>query len=133
MTKISPMLAVRDGKAAIAFYQAAFGASVRWMIDAGGHVVAGLDIGGAEVFLADESPESGTRAPVSSGHTTVRIELFVDDPEATHARALAAGAKPRSPMIQHDHATTSGGSFRMLQGSVIDPSGHVWLIGKFLE
>jgi len=133
MTKICPMLAVHDGKAAIAFYEAAFGATVRWMIDAGGHVVAGLDVGGAEVFLADESPEYGTRAPVSAGHTTVRIELFVDDPAAMHARAVAAGAKERSPVTEYNYPTTSGQPLRMIQGSVVDPSGHFWLIGKFLD
>ena len=40
-TQISPMLAVTDGNAAIAFYQAAFGATLQWHLD-GGHVVAGL-------------------------------------------------------------------------------------------
>ena len=132
MTKISPMLAVGDGKAAIAFYEAAFGARVRWMIDAGGHVVAGLEIDGAEFFLATESPP-GTRGPAAAGFTTVRIELFVDDPVAVHARALAAGATPRSPVVQHEHTTTDAKQFRMLQGSVTDPSGHAWLLGKFLE
>ena len=133
MTQISPMLSVSDGKAAIAFYEAAFGATVRWMIDAGGHVVAGLDIGGAEVFLADESPEHGTRSPVSAGCTTVRIELFVDDPAATHARAVAAGAKLRSPVTELNYPTTSGRPLRMIQGSVVDPSGHMWLVGRFLD
>ena len=43
-TQISPMLAVSDGNAAIEFYQAAFGATLLWHLDAGGHVVAGLSI-----------------------------------------------------------------------------------------
>jgi len=93
MTQISPMLSVGDGKAALAFYQAAFGATVRWTIDAGDHIVAGLDIGGSEFFLADESPRHGTRGPKSAGFTTVRIELFVEDPAAVHARAIAAGRR----------------------------------------
>ena len=80
--QISPMLAVHDGHAAIEFYKAAFGAIVNWLLDAGGHVVAGLSIGGAEFFLAHESPPHGTRSPASVDFTTVRIELFVDDPVA---------------------------------------------------
>jgi PhnB protein len=55
-TQISPMLAVSDGNAAIEFYKAAFGATVLWHLDGGGHVVAGLSIDGAEFFLAHESP-----------------------------------------------------------------------------
>ena len=61
--QIAPMLAVRDGNAAIEFYKLAFGASVLWHLDGGGHIVAGLEIGGAKFFLAHESPEYGTRGP----------------------------------------------------------------------
>jgi uncharacterized glyoxalase superfamily protein PhnB len=132
-TQISPMLAVGDGNAAIAFYQAAFGATVMWSLGSE-HVVAGLSIDGAEFFLASESPAYGTRNPASAGFTTVRIELFVDDPIAVHQRALAAGAKNHSPVEEHHHATTGPRPVkRMLQGAVVDPFGHMWLIGKFLE
>lgn len=132
-TQISPMLAVADGKAAIAFYQQAFGATVTWMIDAGGHVVAGLAIDGAELFLADESPENQVLGPSTAGCTTVRIELFVDDPAAAHARAVAAGATNRSAVTRYEYPTTSGKLLRMDQGSVTDPSGHIWLLGRFLD
>jgi len=133
MTEISPMLSVADGHAAIVFYRAAFGATVLWQIDAGGHVVAGLEIDGAPFFLAHESPAHGTRGPAGAGFTTVRIELFVDDPVAVHARAVAAGAIDRSPVIEHEHATVGPRPIkRMLQGSLVDPFGHMWLVGKFL-
>ena len=56
------MLAVSDGNAAIAFYQAAFGAMVLWDLDG---AVAGLSIDGAPLFLAQESPPHGTRSPAS--------------------------------------------------------------------
>ncbi len=91
-TQISPMLAVGDGNAAVEFYKAAFGATLLWHLDGSGHVVAGLSIDGAKFFLAHESPPHGTRGPASVGFTTVRIELFVDDPIAVHRQALAAGA-----------------------------------------
>ena len=128
------MLAVSDGNAAIEFYAAAFGATVLWRLDGGGHVVAGLEIGGAQFFLAHESPPHGTRAPVSVGFTTVRIELFVDDPVAVHTRALAAGAIDHSPVREHTHETIGPRPIRrMLQGAVTDPFGHIWLVGKFLD
>jgi PhnB protein len=132
--QISPMLAVSDGNAAISFYQAAFGAELLWHLDGGGHVVAGLAIDGAQFFLAHESPEYGTRGPGSVGFTTVRIELFVDDPIAVHRQALAAGAIDHSPVKEHHYQLTGPKPFkRMLQGAVLDPFGHMWLIGKFLE
>lgn len=134
MTEISPMLAVSDGNAAIDFYKAAFGAELLWHLDGDGHIVAGLAIGGAKFFLAHEAPTFGTRGPASVGFTTVRIELFVDDPAAMHKKALAAGATNRSPVQQHTHETIGPKPIKkMLQGSVADPFGHIWLIGKFLE
>jgi PhnB protein len=132
-TQISPMLAVGDGPAAIAFYQAAFGAEVLWQLG-DGHIVAGLAVEGAEFFLATESPEYGTRGPASAGFTTVRIELFVDDPAAVHRRAVEAGATSRSPVVEHNYPMTGVRPItRMLQGSVLDPFGHMWLIGKILR
>jgi PhnB protein len=130
-TQISPMLAVGDGRAAIAFYQQAFGATLLWELEG---AVAGLSIDGAEFFLAEESPQYGTRSPNSAGFTTVRIELFVDDPVGVHGKALTAGAINHSPVKEHTHTTTGPRPIkRMLQGAVIDPFGHMWLIGKFLE
>jgi len=133
-TQIAPMLAVSDGNAAIEFYKAAFDATVLWHLDAGGHVVAGLSIDGAPFFLAHESPPHGTRGPSAVGFTTVRIELFVDDPVAVHKRALAAGAVEHSPIEEHTHEMTGLEPIRrMLQGAVLDPFGHLWLVGKILE
>ena len=130
--RIAPMLAVTDADAAIAFYQRAFGATVRWRLG-GEHVVAGLEIGGAEFFLATESPGNGTRGPSSAGCTTVRIELFVDDPAAVHERAIAAGATEKDPVREHEHETVGPHPIRrMLQGAVINPAGHMWLVGRFL-
>ena len=132
-TQIAPMLAVSDGHAAIEFYQAAFDATVLWHLNRG-HVVAGLSIDGAALFLATESPPHGTRGPSTAGFTTVRIELFVDDPVAVYQRLVAAGAVARDPVVEHAHATVGSRPIkRMLQGSVIDPFGHMWLIGKILE
>ena len=133
-TEITVMLAVSDGAAAVEFYQKAFGAEVYWTIDAGGHIVAGLAIGGARFFLSTESPEFGTRGPLGAGFTTVRIELFVDDPRAVQAKAVSAGAKLRNEVQEHNYDTIGPKPIRrMLQGSVVDPFGHIWLIGRFLD
>ena len=133
-TEITVMLAVNDAQGAVEFYKKAFGAEVYWTIGGDEHMVAGLAIGGARFFLSTESPEFGTRGPSSAGFTTVRIELFVDDPVAVHARAVAAGATLRSEIKEHNYETQGPKPIRrMLQGAVVDPSGHIWLIGKFLD
>lgn len=132
--QISPMLAVGDGSAAIEFYRAAFGATVLWQIGTGADIVAGLSVYGAPLFLAHEAPPHGTRRPASAGFTTVRVELSVDDPFEVHERALRAGAIERSAVVEHQYATTGLQPLRkMLQGAFVDPFGHMWLVGKFLE
>jgi uncharacterized glyoxalase superfamily protein PhnB len=131
--QISPMLAVRDAVAAIEFYKTAFGAVERWRIGNPAQV-AGMSVDGAEFFLAQESPDRGTRSPDLAGHTTVRIELFVDDPQQVQATAIAAGAREGSPVEERRHPTDGPGpDVHLLQGGIIDPFGHVWLIGKFLD
>jgi len=133
MTQISPMLAVSDAAKAIDFYKRAFDAEELWRIGED-DIVAGLSIHGAQLFLASESPEHVTRSPDAIGHTTVRIELFVDDPYEVHRRALAAGATEKDPVREHSYPTIGPKPIkRMLQGSVLDPFGHMWLIGKVLE
>ncbi len=132
--EVFPMLAVDRTDAAIEFYRKAFGASVLWQLGEGADQVAGLEIGGAKFFLATESPEYGTRAPAAAGFTTVRVELFVDDPVAVQRAAIAAGAREHSPVTE-DHFEMAGPKpiRRILQGAVVDPFGHMWLIGKVLE
>ena len=131
-TQISPMLAVSDAAAAIDFYKRAFGGEELWRIGERAEV-AGLSVHGAQLFLARESPPR-TRAPDLAGHTTVRIELFVDDPQGVQEKAIAAGARQGNAVAEHTHETHGPRTrLRMLQGGAIDPFGHLWLIGKFLD
>ena len=59
------------------------------------------------------------------GATTLRVEVFCDDPDAVVARAVAAGADgSRDPVRDH---SAPWGTHR--QGGFVDPFGHVWLVG----
>ena len=80
-----------------------------------------IAIGDARFFVADESPPHGNLSPATLGGTSVRINLLVAYPDATHARAIGAGATEISPVRDEDAGP------RM--GVVRDPFGHVWLIG----
>ena len=55
----------------------------------------------------------------------MRINLIVDDPDATAAQAIGAGASEIFPVADQPYG------FR--QGRVADPDGHHWLIGKPLD
>lgn len=131
--QIAPLLAVSDENKAISFYKAAFGATVAWHMDPTGQLIAALSIDGAQFFLSRESTPPGNRGSASQSVTPVKIQLFVDDPMAAHRKAIAAGAVEREAVREHDRGTQSRAVKRMLQGVLVDPFGHVWLVGKFLE
>jgi len=116
------MLSVRNGRRAIEFYKAAFGAEELFRIDdQTGAVVARLSVRPAEFWVADESPEHFNFSPESLGGGSVRMVVTVTDPDAVFKQAVAAGASIVSPLAdQH--------GWRV--GRIADPFGHHWEIGK---
>src|SRR3954447_3311025 len=86
-TVLSCMLAVPDTPAAVEWYAKALGASVLWSLGS----VAGLEIDGAPFFL-HEPVKDKFASPGDIGTTTVRIEMFVDNPDEWVARAVRSGA-----------------------------------------
>ena len=59
------------------------------------------------------------------------IAIGKDDPHAVLKRAVAAGATLRREVTNYEYPNTGPGRFTKLeQGSVLDPSGHIWLVGK---
>jgi len=132
--QISPRLTVSDENSAIAFYKAAFGATVGWYLDVTGQLIPGLGIDGAQFFLSKEPKAPGSRTAAAQGAVPIKIQLFVDDPVAVHQKAISAGATERDPVREHGPGTTQSRAVkRMLQGTLVDPFGHVWQIGKLLD
>ncbi|MDE3069922.1 MAG: VOC family protein [Acidobacteriota bacterium] len=121
MTAISVMLIVPDAPVAISWSEGALGARVLW--DLGG--VAGLEVDGAPIFLHEVNPRNAAETdPQRVGKTSVRIELFAENPDAVVERAVAAGATPGPPVEDHE---TPWGTHR--QGGFEDPFGHRWSVG----
>ena len=125
---VTAYLAVRNARAAIDFYTAAFGARQVLLIEGPdariGH--ATLRIGPAEIYLADEHPEfESFVGPETLGGTAVILDLEVDDVEGAIDRAVAAGAQLIRPP---DHPTSG-----VQAGKVRDPFGHIWLITRIIE
>lgn len=118
--QISLMLAVEDAQAASAWYRQALGAAELWSLGS----VVGLQIDGAPFFL-HEPTNAGFESPAAIGKTTVRVEVFVDDPDAFVARAVASGADGSADEIV-DHQIPWG---IHRQGGFRDPFGHIWLVG----
>ncbi len=121
-TTIAPMLSVRNGARAIEFYKAAFGASELYRVeDPSGAVVARLSVGGADFWLADESPEHANFSPESLGGGSVRMVMTVENPDAAFEQAVAAGATVVWPVANQ---------YGWRLGRIVDPFGHHWEIGK---
>lgn len=119
---VAPMLSVRRGKEALAFYKAAFGAGELFLIESDdGKVVAQLSAAGADFWVADESPEHHNFSPETLAGGTVRMVMTVDDPDAAFDRAVSAGARVVTPMANQ---------YGWRIGRVADPFGHHWEIGK---
>jgi uncharacterized glyoxalase superfamily protein PhnB len=118
---VSVMLIVPDAEAAVRWYREALGAQVLW--DLGG--VAGLHVAGGEFFLHEVNPANPAEtSPDRAGVTSVRIEVFAEDPDGLVARADAAGATAGSPVVDHE---LPWGTHR--QGGFRDPFGHNWSVG----
>jgi PhnB protein len=118
--QISLMLAVTSAPAAADWYKRALGASELWSLGS----VVGLEIQGAPFFL-HEPTSTGFASPAEINATTVRVEVFSDDPDEFIRRAVAAGADSSAHEVQ-DHAVPWGVH---RQGGFTDPFGHIWLVG----
>lgn len=123
VTSIMPLLSVRGGTEAVAFYRAAFDAQEHSRFtDDKGHVVAQLSIDTAAFVVADEAPDYDQFSPDALGGTTVRIELTVPDPDKVFKQAVAAGGTEVFPVDDQ--------SWGLRQGRLIDPYGHHWLVSR---
>jgi PhnB protein len=121
---VSPQLAVRRGREAVAFYMAAFGAVEVHRVggtDEHESVVSQLAVGDSSFWVADESPSHRSFSPETLGGGTVKLLLVVDDPQAVIDRAVGLGAtQVYAAEAQHG----------WLLGRIEDPYGHHWEIGK---
>jgi PhnB protein len=117
---IAPWLSVLRGREAVAFYEAAFGASeLHGHADESGAVVSQLTFGGAVFWVADDAGCS----PETLGAGSVRMIVSVDDPDALFARAIAAGATAVAEMYEAH-------GWRI--GRICDPFGHHWELARQL-
>ena len=117
---ISVMLAVPDAPAAVEWYVQALGATVLWSLGS----VAGLEIEGAPFFVG-EPANNGWSSPQEIGTTTLRVELFCDDPDFVIRRALDNGPTGSLDNLR-DHQMPWG---IHRQGGFVDPFGHIWFVG----
>jgi PhnB protein len=117
--QVSLQLCVRDAPAAADWYQRVLGAEELWSLGS----VIGLQIAGSPVILHEET--TGFDSPATLGTTSVRVEVFTDNPDVFVARAVAGGADGSADAVR-DHERPWGPH---RQGGFTGPFGHVWLVG----
>lgn len=123
-----PVLVVRGGSEAIAWYTKVFGArEVSRMTGPGGAIMhAELRIGGNVVMLCDEMPfPGGAKAPQAYGGSPQSIMHYCEDVDATFHRALQQGAQSE----MHPADMFWGDRF----GRITDPFGHGWSLAMHIE
>ena len=120
MGELTPYLAVRDAREAIAWYVDRMGAQVTYepivMPDGRiGHTE--LMVGGARWMMSDEYPELQVEAPEPGRGVAVTLHLTTDDVDSLVDRVVAGGAVL-------DRGPDDGPAGRV--AVVRDPFGHRW-------
>ena len=116
-----PYLAVAGAREAIAWYADAFGAVLVGdpiVMDDGRVGHAELSIAGGTLYLADEFPELGLKAPAPQA-VSVSLMLHVADTDAALERAREHGADVVREVYE-GHGSRSA--------TVVDPFGHRWML-----
>jgi PhnB protein len=112
---VTPYLLVPNADAELAFLKAAFGAT-----EANCQRNADNSVMHAEVTIGDSLVMLG-QAGGQWKPRTAALYLWIDDVDATYARALAAGATSESEPEDKPYGHRNAG--------VIDPNGVTWWIG----
>ena len=127
--QVVPYLMVSDARAALDFYQKAFGATVIYQAPMPGMpgIFAQFKIGDSYLQLTDlpSRDPKGPRSPETLGATSVILEMYVDDVDKSFARAVEVGGTPLLPptdMFFGDRYSWVG-----------DAWGHVWALATVKE
>jgi uncharacterized glyoxalase superfamily protein PhnB len=119
---IFPVLRYQDAPAAIAWLGKAFGFETRMEMPGPNGTIAHaeLRLGPGAIGISSKTPPDGKNpwSTVDQG-----VYIWVEDPDAHHDRAKAAGATIVLPLKDQDYGSR--------EYSVRDPGGHLWGFGTY--
>ena len=127
MPIITPYLSVRDGMAALAFYEKVFGFKRRFeMKSPEGRLRHGeLEYGDGVIMVGEPQAEMGYKAPADVGGSPVALHVYVQNVDAVAGAARAAGAKiVQEPKDQFYGDRTC---------EIVDLEGHRWSIATHVK
>lgn len=126
VTSLTPFIVVPNARDAIAFYRDVFGARVAGVTEMGSVVAhAVLDFGNGQLQLGEPAADYRLVPPPSGQDDCYSLSLYCSDADAVVARAEAAGATVREPLITF----VSGDRF----ASIRDPFGVRWSVMTRVE
>ena len=124
---VTVSITVADVKAAMNFYQKAFGFEKRVIMNGPDRkpIHAELTLRGTTLMLGPESVERNARSAKSIGGSPVTLYLTVEDVDKVFAKAVKAGATPVQPVMDMFWGDRSG--------TVLDPEGIPWMLGTHIS
>jgi uncharacterized glyoxalase superfamily protein PhnB len=128
---IVPQIPYRDVVAALSFLVRAFGfreIPTARLVTAGGAIDhATLELGGGVIGIGPEG-HHGTISPISGGIVSQYISVYVDDVDAHHQHAVAAGARIATGLSDYFWGDVGHRTYEAL-----DPEGHRWRFHQLLR
>ncbi len=123
---VSAMLTVTDVKAAVAFYQKAFGFTKRGIMNGpdGKAIHAELTLRGTTLMLSPEMPQMGSRSAKAIGDSPTSKYLLTENVDKTIAKALKLGATAKGPIMDMFWGDRNG--------VVVDPDGYIWMVATHI-
>jgi PhnB protein len=119
---VTPMLIVKDIKAAVGFYQKAFGFAKRGIMKGpdGKPVHAELTLRNMTIMLGPESEQRGSRSAKTVGASPVTLYMTTENVDKVVATAVKLGATLQSPVMDMFWGDRCG--------NVVDPDGYAWMV-----
>jgi uncharacterized glyoxalase superfamily protein PhnB len=122
---IYPAVRYADADAALSFLTAALGAREREVYrDGSGAIHHGeIEIEGSMIFIGQFREAPPASAPAPAEESPMSVYLVVSDPDAHHARAVAAGATVTRELVDTEYGSR--------EYSIVDPEGNGWSFGTY--
>jgi PhnB protein len=120
---VTVMITVKDIKAAVSFYQKAFGFAKRGIMNGpdGNPMHAELRLRDTTLMLGPESSERGARSAKTIGGSPVTLYLTSENVDKTVAKAVKLGATAMGPVMDMFWGDRCG--------TIVDPDGNAWMVG----